>query len=270
MGIGIKRIGRVDMNAAAQLIAHRGLPNRFPENTLVGLEAAVAAGAQWLEIDLQLTAERVPILYHDDTADRVSGFSVSVLETRLSELQRHGAFCPQQFGAQFRGLPISTLGQLVTRMNAWPGVRVFVEIKAHSVQHFGVELVHDRILADLSALLNRGSVAAIISKEPSILASFRESGWPIGWVLPAWDDGNERLAKELEPEYLFVKQTRVPLDDKLVWKGRWKWAVYPVDQMSEAIAWRDRGWPFVETNVVDEIIQHPRWTQTNDASLSSL
>jgi glycerophosphoryl diester phosphodiesterase len=258
------------MNAAAQLIAHRGLPKRFPENTLVGLEAAVAAGAQWLEIDLQLTAERVPILYHDDTADRVSGFPVSVLETRLSELQRFGAFCPQQFGARFRGIPISTLGQLVTRMNGWPGVRVFVEIKADSVQHFGAEVVHDRILADLSALLDRGSVAAIISKDLAILKSFRTSGWPIGWVLPAWDDSKERLAQEIQPDYLFVKQTRVPLDDKLVWQGRWDWAVYSVDEIEKAVFWRDRGWPFVETNVVDELIEHPRWTLADGAPLKSM
>ncbi|HEY9197768.1 MAG TPA: glycerophosphodiester phosphodiesterase family protein, partial [Gammaproteobacteria bacterium] len=47
------------------LIAHRGYAARHPENTLSALQAAVAAGARWLEFDVQLSADHEPVLLHD-------------------------------------------------------------------------------------------------------------------------------------------------------------------------------------------------------------
>ena len=255
---------------SSQLIAHRGLPARFPENTLIGLEAAVASGARWLEVDIQLTGDRIPILYHDDLADRVSGCATSVFGSTLSDLQRFGAFCPNQFGATYRGTPIATLDQLVRRMNDWPGVRAFIEIKRHSLDHFGHTIVRERIEHALADLIDRESVAAMISKDEAILEAFRELGWPIGWVLPSWCGDTERVARQLQPEYLFAKQARVPDDDRLVWQGRWNWVVYPIDDACQAARWRVRGWPFVETNTIDTLIDHPQWTDSHDATHQSM
>ena len=39
------------------LIAHRGYPAHYPENTLIGLEAAIKAGAERIEFDIQLSAD---------------------------------------------------------------------------------------------------------------------------------------------------------------------------------------------------------------------
>lgn len=49
------------------IIAHRGLPREFPENTLPSLSAALNAGANGLEIDLTLTADGRVVLWHDDS-----------------------------------------------------------------------------------------------------------------------------------------------------------------------------------------------------------
>lgn len=249
------------MFTSSQLVAHRGLPLAYPENTLLGYEAAVAAGARLLEVDVQLTADLVPILYHDDTADRLSGFSACVNTTALAELQRYGAFHPERFGAQFRGLPVSTLTQLVKRLNEWPGVRLFLEIKTHSVEHFGAEQVYRTVASALEQLVDRLSIAALISFDDGLLANFREAGWPIGWVLPAWDRGHETRAAQLQPEYLFVDQRRVPDDPSQLWQGRWQWAVYTVNDLQAAVSWRERRWPLIETDVFDQLGKAPQWKQ---------
>ncbi len=44
---------------------HRGSRGTHPENTLPAFQEAVAAGAQVLEMDLQLTADDVPVVSHD-------------------------------------------------------------------------------------------------------------------------------------------------------------------------------------------------------------
>jgi hypothetical protein len=138
---------------------------------------------------------------------------------------------------------------------------LFVEIKRHSVEHFGPKTVFQRVAADLAELIDQRQIAAVISFHLPMLAVFRQAGWPVGWVIRDWNDESERIAHEMQPEFLFIKHNRVPLDDKLIWHGRWDWAVYPVDQIDQAIAWRDRGWPFVETNVIDELMGHPAWQQ---------
>ena len=65
------------------LIAHRGYPAYYPENTLVGLEAALKAGADFLEFDVQLSADRVPLLLHDENLKRTTGFNGLVTDTPL-------------------------------------------------------------------------------------------------------------------------------------------------------------------------------------------
>lgn len=46
-------------------IAHRGLSARFPENTLAAFNAAVAAGAVMIELDVTLSRDRRLVILHD-------------------------------------------------------------------------------------------------------------------------------------------------------------------------------------------------------------
>ena len=50
------------------IVAHRGYTGRYPENTLLSLAAAVSYGARFLEFDVQLTRDGVPVLCHDENA----------------------------------------------------------------------------------------------------------------------------------------------------------------------------------------------------------
>jgi len=51
---------------------HRGDPETAPENTLAAFEAAVAAGVDYVETDVQRTAEGMLVLLHDDDLDRTT------------------------------------------------------------------------------------------------------------------------------------------------------------------------------------------------------
>lgn len=70
------------------VIAHRGLvgPDR-PENTLAAVEAAFAAGADGVELDLRLTQDGVLVLCHDPDLRRLTGMPVAVASSSWSELR---------------------------------------------------------------------------------------------------------------------------------------------------------------------------------------
>jgi glycerophosphoryl diester phosphodiesterase len=53
------------------VIGHRGLPTAQPENTLPSLKAAIAAGANGVEIDLCVTKDGQVVLWHDDDPDSI-------------------------------------------------------------------------------------------------------------------------------------------------------------------------------------------------------
>lgn len=48
-----------------EVIAHRGLPREYPENTLDGFEAALAAGVDGIELDVHATCDDVVVVHHD-------------------------------------------------------------------------------------------------------------------------------------------------------------------------------------------------------------
>lgn len=78
-------------------VAHRGDPYRHRENTLPSIESAIAAGADAVEIDVQLTRDQVPVLLHDRTLERLWGDARAidrVTTAQLDELRRGALAVP--------------------------------------------------------------------------------------------------------------------------------------------------------------------------------
>jgi glycerophosphoryl diester phosphodiesterase len=67
-------------------VAHRGDPLRFRENTLPSLRSAIAEGADWVEVDVKLTRDAVPVLLHDDTLLRLWGHDRRIETLTRAEL----------------------------------------------------------------------------------------------------------------------------------------------------------------------------------------
>ena len=55
-----------------KLIGHRGVKNLSPENTLNSIKLANRLGLKWVEIDVKISKDLVPILLHDDNFERTT------------------------------------------------------------------------------------------------------------------------------------------------------------------------------------------------------
>lgn len=76
------------------LYAHRGLHDNAsdaPENSLAAFRNAVEAG-YGIELDIQLSKDRVPVVFHDFTLERVCGAAGKVRDYTYEELQRFRLF----------------------------------------------------------------------------------------------------------------------------------------------------------------------------------
>ena len=79
------------------LYAHRGLHDNAadaPENSMAAFKKAVDAG-YGIELDVQLTRDRIPVVFHDETLRRVCGAEGKVRDYTFEELQQF-ALCRSQ------------------------------------------------------------------------------------------------------------------------------------------------------------------------------
>lgn len=69
------------------VVAHRGNPEGFPDNSLAGVRSAVELGVDLVEVDVRLSRDGVPVLYHDAEVLR-EGRRVPVSKLEARELER--------------------------------------------------------------------------------------------------------------------------------------------------------------------------------------
>ncbi len=99
------------------VVGHRGAAGLAPENTLAAIRAGMDVGADAVEVDVQVTADGVPILSHDDNLKRVAGVDVNVRRSRFSDLRR----------VSVGGEPIPSLEEALRFVDG--RVAVLVEVK---------------------------------------------------------------------------------------------------------------------------------------------
>lgn len=120
--------------------AHRGLSSLAPENTMAAFELAAEYGAEWIEIDVQLSQEKVPVVIHDQTVNRCTNGSGKVSQLTLNELKALDAGL--WFGEVYRDEPIPTLAEtlLFAQRNR---VKLNIELKVY--QGDNVELLCQQV-----------------------------------------------------------------------------------------------------------------------------
>jgi glycerophosphoryl diester phosphodiesterase len=71
-------------------IAHRGDPIAHTENTSAAFAAAIAAGADMIELDVRCTSDGEAVVVHDATLDRLWGVAKRVVDLRADDVRALG------------------------------------------------------------------------------------------------------------------------------------------------------------------------------------
>lgn len=111
----------------ASIAAHRGDRAHAPENTMPAFESAVRRGSDFLETDVQLTADGYPVLMHDSTVDRTTDGSGAVGDLTLAELRTLDA--GSWYAPEFADVQVPLLDEFLALLDRSPGVLALVELK---------------------------------------------------------------------------------------------------------------------------------------------
>lgn len=177
------------------VFAHRGGARLAPENTLAALDHGLTLGADGIEIDVQLSADGVPMVIHDKTLDRTTDRVGAVHDFTADQLARvdagHRFERDGAFPFRGQGLGVPTLRAVLARH---PETRVIIEMKggepelaravAHEVRHAGAV---DRVCV---GSFYQASIEALREEAPEIVtsASQPEARWALhrSWVRWPW------------------------------------------------------------------------------------
>ena len=117
-----------------RIFAHRGLTFQgdkkiVDENTINSFELALAAGADYLETDIQLTKDGVPVLFHDSDLTRLVGSKTKISALTLDELK--------QVKLTFGGI-IPTLQEALER---FPAAKFNLDFKTKGTESPGMAVI---------------------------------------------------------------------------------------------------------------------------------
>ena len=207
-------------------VAHRGLMQECPENSMLAFVRALEAGGVFLECDVHLSRDQIPVVIHDAELIRTSGLTGSVFDFDAKQLQEISVGYPDKFSERFADQKIPLLSELVQLLNQWPAAKLFVELKRRSLNHYGRELMLQKVLEQLVTVRDR---VIIISFDYHVLEMAKRQGVEsIGWVIERWDSQTRTLAERLKPDFLFGDYHNLPTEGKPFWAGPWRWVIYDV------------------------------------------
>lgn len=110
----------------AFVAGHRGDASAAPENTMPAFDRAFDGPADFVETDVQLTSDGVPVLFHDVTLNRTTNGRGTVAEHTAAQLKKLDA--GSWYGKSYAGTRIPTLDAFLVRL-AKSDKKALVELK---------------------------------------------------------------------------------------------------------------------------------------------
>lgn len=162
------------MTAVIKVIAHRGFSDRYPENTMLAFERAIAAGCDGIELDVHLTRDGEVAVIHDEDIARTTNGKGLVADMTMEELRRFDAG---------KGQRIPTLQEYFDLAERYP-ILTNIELKNSIIWYEGMEekvirLVRERHMEErvLLSSFNHYSIQKCKAVAPDIRCGFLTSCW---------------------------------------------------------------------------------------------
>jgi glycerophosphoryl diester phosphodiesterase len=235
------------------LIAQRGNADEYPENTLPALRSALDLGARHVAFDVQLTADRQPVLLNDSNLKRMTGVSRNALEMTGQQLAEVSVSEPERFQQKYSDIGVPTLAQAVGLLGTHPGVTAFVEIKRASLRVFGTDIVVRKICEVLKPIVRQ---SVLVSRDLSAVHHVRQvSSYRVGWILSEYSNLSALKSEALVPDYLLCEQELLTESNAQLWRGPWRWVIHNVSSREAATQLAARGARLVATGTYRKVLR---------------
>ncbi len=147
-----------------EIVAHRGIPTEAPENTIASFQRAIELGADAIELDVRLTSDKIPVVYHYFYLQENTSASGAIFDFSLGQLRDVKVFCKNNPAA--KDGRISTLSEILELF----GGKIGFEIEIKGPEPEAPEIIG----GVLNEFKNFWNSFEITSYEPALLLSVQE------------------------------------------------------------------------------------------------
>ncbi|MBO9450999.1 glycerophosphoryl diester phosphodiesterase membrane domain-containing protein [Tropicibacter sp. R16_0] len=227
MGNGL--LESVEADDEVEIIAHRGAAGSRPENTMASVVKAIGDEADWVEIDVQETADGEVVVMHDSDYMKLAGVNLTIWDATMADLAEIDI--GSWFDPAYSDERTPTLHEVLQAARGKSKVLIELKYYGHDVD------LENRVVAIVEELGMQDQVAVMSLKYPAVL-KMRElrPEWRAG-VLAATAVGN---LTELEGDFLAVNagMANVSLVNSTDAAGKdlYVWTVNDPLQMSKMIS----------------------------------
>ncbi|MEH7886867.1 glycerophosphodiester phosphodiesterase [Bacillus sp. JJ1609] len=212
------------------ILAHRGFAAAYPENTMKSFMEAAKAGADGLELDVQMTKDGELVVIHDEKVDRTTNGTGFVKDYNLKDLRKFDAGCHHKTLVKIEPIP------LLEEVLAWlseTGLVCNIELKNSIIPYEGMEekvisMVRDFNLSEkiIISSFNHYSIVYSYRLAPEIeIAPLLSEGLYMPWIYaqsirakgfhPHWRAAPDEIVKAALESGIEVRPYTVNKDSEL-------------------------------------------------------
>jgi glycerophosphoryl diester phosphodiesterase len=215
---------------------------------------AIKVGAKYLEIDIQFSADGVPMIHHDGNLKRMTQVDGIIHQWNFKDLMNLKVDERSRFGDQYNETltPLNALNDILLEHS---GVYVFVEIKKDNLEFFSRRFILERIIDALALVMKQCILISFDEKIVNLAHS--HFGTRVGLILNNWSQYQYIKENNINPEFLFCDVKKMCAIHNYFCDD-WKWVMYEVASFDTAKRLFDRGISMVETFEIENMLQHSK------------
>ncbi len=193
IALGVLAVQTVRFEDNIAIMAHRGASYDAPENTLAAIRKAIEDGADWVEIDVQETADGEVVVFHDADFMKLAGIDLKIWDATMNDIKKIDI--GSWFAPEFKDQRVPTLGQVLDLCKGQVNVNIELKYYGHDQQ------LEQRVVDIVEANDMASNVVFMSLKNDAVrkMKSIRPD-WTVG-LLMSVSAGNLR---QIEADFLAV------------------------------------------------------------------
>jgi glycerophosphoryl diester phosphodiesterase len=184
--VGFWAINSLRLEDRVKVMAHRGASKVAPENSLAAIQAAIDAGADWVEIDVQETADGEVVVLHDSDLMKVARNPLKIWDATMEDLRQIDI--GSSFEPKFSDQRVPTLRQVLALCKNKIGV--MIELK-----YYGREQQLEQRVGEIVDQLAMSNQVMAMSLKPEGVRKMKElrPHWKCGVLMSVAVGGLNKL-----------------------------------------------------------------------------
>ncbi len=187
--IGTVSLHSVRLDDDVMIMAHRGSSLAAPENTLAAVRQAIQDRADWVEIDVQETADGEVVLFHDSDFMKLAGRDLKIWDATLDDLKEIDI--GSWFAPEFKDERVPTLAEVLDECKGKIGVNIELKYYGHDEQ------LEQRVADIVQSRGMTSDVMAMSLKVEGVLKMKEiRPDWQVGLLMSVYAGRMEQIAAD--------------------------------------------------------------------------